>query len=210
MLRMHRLAARLPFTLVMLCGMALTGLLTNTYVETITHHWLNRTGFAPKDLWYWRLERLFTSALVTSGGKVFWEAVLFIALAVGIAEWQTGWRRAAATFWGVHLLTLVLISLTISLALHQLRAIGLEASEIARDVGPSAGYFACLGLVSARLKRPWHWVAGTLLAANFIVALLLPPAAGEDAAIKFSADLAHLVAFPLGWLSAFVGASTEA
>ena len=210
MMKIHHLAARLPFTLVMLCGMLLVALLTNTYFEAITHPWLNRTGFAPKDLWYWRLERLFTSALVTSGGRVFWEAMLFIALAVGIAEWQTGWRRTAATFWGVHLLTLVVISLIISLAVHQLRAIGLEASEIARDVGPSAGYFACLGLVSARLQRPWCWVAGVLLSVNFIVAILLPPGAGETAAVKFSADLAHLVAYPLGWLSACVGASMEA
>ena len=210
MMKIHRLAARLPFTLVMLCGMVLAALLTNTYFEAITHRWLNRTGFAPEDLWYWRLERLFTSALVTSGGRVFWEAMLFIALAVGIAEWQTGWRRTAATFWGVHLLTLVVISLIISLAVHQLRAIGLEASEIARDVGPSAGYFACLGLVSARLQHPWRWAAGALLSVNFVVALLLPPGPGETAAVKFSADLAHLIAYPFGWLSAFVGVSLEA
>jgi hypothetical protein len=210
MRRALRTAARLPFTLLMLSWLALAALFTNTYFEAITHHWLNRIGFAPRDLWYWRLERLFTSALVTSGGRVFWEAVLFIALVVGIAEWQTGWRRTAATFWGVHLITLVLTSLLISLAIHQLRRIGLEASEVARDVGPSAGYFACLGLISARLRPPLRQVAGLLLLLNFGAALLLPPGSGESPAVKFSADLAHLVAFPLGWLSAFIRVPTEA
>lgn len=192
---------RLPFTLAMLAGLAMAALLTNTHVEQITSEWLNRVGFAPNDLWYWRLERLFTSALVTMGGKVFWEALIFVAFAVGLAEWTTGWKRAAATFWGVHLLALILLSLILSLAAHQLRNIGLEASELERDVGSSAGYFACLGLVSARLKRPWSWISGGMLLTLFVIALFMPAAAGESAAIKFSADMAHWMAFLLGWLT---------
>src|SRR5512139_3857974 len=137
MLKVRRFVGRVPFTLAMLFSLLVTALLTNTYFDRITHHWLNRTGFAPDDLWYWRLERLFTSALVTSGGKVFWEAMFFIAFAVGLAEWMTGWRRTAGTFWGIHLLALILLSLIISLSLRQLRDFGIAASEVARDVGPS-------------------------------------------------------------------------
>jgi hypothetical protein len=194
----------LPFTLVMMAGLILFAVLTNTYFEQITRHWINRVGFAPRDFWYMRFERMFTSALVTSGGNVFWQALLLVGLLVGLAEWRTGTTRATITFWGVHLLTLVLLSLIVSLTLHQLRDFGLAASEFERDVGPSAGYFACLGLVSAQLKRPWNWVSGILLFAMFILALFLPPGAGEKAAMKFSADFAHLLAFPLGWLSSFL------
>jgi hypothetical protein len=100
---------------------------------------------------------------------------------------------------------LALTSLIISLAAHQLREFGLEAVETARDVGPSAGYFACLGLVSGSMKHPWKWISGGILLIIFIVALFLPAGAGDDAAIKFSADLAHLLAFPLGWLIAQIG-----
>jgi hypothetical protein len=198
---------RVPFTLVMLLSLLVAALLTNTYVEQITHHWLARAGFAPNDLWYMRFERLFTAAVVTAGGRIFWEAMLLTAFAVGLAEWGTGWRRTAATFWGVHLLTLVLLSLIISLAIHQLRAFGIEASEVARDVGPSAGYFACLGLVSARLKQPWNWISGAALFAGFILAFFRSPASGQAASVKFSADLAHLLAFPLGWLSSYLFSS---
>ncbi len=199
------LLQRFPFTLFTLAGLVITALVTNTTFQNITHHWLNRTGFAPNDLWYGNIERMFTSALVTSGGVVFWEALFFVAFAVGLAEWLTGWKRTAATFWGVHLLALVLLSLIISLGLHQLRDFGLEAAEVARDVGPSAGYFACLGLVSAQLKRPWNWVSGGLLFAMFVITLFMPAAAGENAQVKFSADLAHLLAFPLGWFSSLIG-----
>lgn len=203
------LLRRFPFTLVTSSSLVIVALLTNTYFENITHHWLNRTGFAPNDLWYWRIERMFSSALVTSGGIVFWQAFFFVIFAVGLAEWLTGWERAAITFWGVHLLVLVLISLIISLAVHQLRDFGLNAAETARDVGPSAGYFPCLGLVSARMKRPWQWVSGSIALMIFVIAFLLPPGVGENAAVKFSADLAHLLAFPLGWLSSFATTRTE-
>lgn len=201
----NALLRRLPFTLTMLAGLFVAALVTNTTFQAITHHWLNRLGFAPNDLWYGRLERMVTSAWVTSGGMVFWQAVFFVAFAVGLAEWLTGWKRTATTVWGIHFLTLILLSFILSLARDSLRSFGLEASELARDVGPSAGYFACLGLVSARLKHPWNWLSGGVLLLGFAVALFLPPDSGESAAVKFSADLAHMLAFPLGWLSAGLG-----
>jgi hypothetical protein len=193
-----------PFTLVMMASLVVAAVFTNTYFEQITRHWINRIGFAPRDFWYMRFERMFTSALVTAGGKVFWQALILVGIFVGLAEWFTGSKRAGITFWGIHVLTLVLLSLIISLALHQLRDFGLAASRIERDVGPSAGYFACLGLVSAQLKRPWNWVSGIVLFSMFAVALFLPAGAGENAEIKFSADFAHLLAFPLGWFSSLL------
>ena len=45
---------------------------TKTHADKLSTRWLNRIGFAPNDLWFWRWERLFTSALVTSGGQLFW------------------------------------------------------------------------------------------------------------------------------------------
>jgi len=202
---LHNFFHRIPFTLIMLSSLVIGALITNTYFEQITHHWLQRTGFSPNDLWYWRLERIVTSALVTAGGKVFWDALFFVAFAVGAAEWMTGWRRTATTFWGVHLLALVLLSLIVLPFPHLLRAFELEKTEAARDVGPSAGYFACLGLVSARIKHPWNLVSGAALFAMFVIALFLPASAGDSAQLKFSADLAHMLAFPLGWLSARIG-----
>jgi hypothetical protein len=192
---------RLRFTLVMLACLAVAGLLTNTYFAPITAYWTHRIGFAPKDLWYWRLERMITSAVVTSGGTVFWQAMFLVALFVGLSEWMCGWKCTAVAFWGVHLITLVLLSVIVLLGSFCFPDAGLNAVALARDVGPSAGYFACFGLLSSRLKSPWQWVSGAGMLLVFVVVLVLPPDAGESAALKLSADLAHLLAFPLGWLS---------
>lgn len=184
----------------MLICLIAAALFTNTFFERLSADWMEAIGFAPNDLWYWRLERMITSAVVTSGAQVFWEALICVALFVGMAERLCGWKRTAIVFWGVHLITLVLLSLIITLGAAAFPSAGLDAVTLARDVGPSAGYFACLGLVSSRLKPPWQWVSGGILLLVFVIAFLLPPDEAETAALNFSTNSAHLLAFPLGWL----------
>jgi hypothetical protein len=58
-------------------------------------------------------------------------------------------------------------------------------------------------LISANAQVFMLELAGSAaLFATFVVALFLPATAGESTGLKFSADLAHMLAFPLGWLSA--------
>jgi len=192
---------RLPFTLIMLTSLTFVGLMTNTHLQQISRWWVDRLGFAPRDLWFLHLERLFTSALVTQGAGVFWQALGMIALCVGLAEWLAGTRRTLATFWGVHLLTLITESALIKWVLQPLQWVA--ANPLPRDVGPSAGYFACLGLASVSLKNPWRWISGAVIWTVLIVAVFVAPRPGQDASLKLSADLAHVIAFPLGWVSAF-------
>jgi hypothetical protein len=206
MKKINEVIRRLRFTLIMLTGLVLAALLTNTVFQEITQHWLTQTGFSANDLWYWRLERLFTSAFVTSGKLVFWEALFLVAFFVGLAEWMSGWKQTAATFWGTHLFSLIFLSVVMMLSAHQFRNIGLAASELARDVGPSAGYFACLGLVGARIKHPWNWVSAGVVLLFFLISLFIPASTLQDASQKFSADLVHLIAFPTGWVSSFLSA----
>lgn len=191
---------RLPFTLAMLVLLGLTAILTNTQVATISAEWLDRLGFAPVDLFALNLGRLFTSALVTSGGRVFWETLGMVAFAVGLAEWLTGPRSAALTFWGVHLSTLVIESLVVVFPLHFLGMTLSSLVALSRDVGPSAGYFGALGLVSANLKHPWNLISGGLIFVGLQLALLRI-SGGNNLGMEVSADLAHLIAFPLGWYS---------
>jgi hypothetical protein len=195
---------RWPFTLVSLAGLTTGAWLTSSHAGALSIWWHRRLGFAPLDLWAGRWERLVTSALVTDGGQAFWRAAGMIALAVGAAEWLAGTRRAALTFWGVHLATLLTESLFIVLPLHQAGAAPGFALLVARDVGPSAGYLGCLGLACARFpNRRWGRLAGLLILAGLGMTLFQPPSEGQDAAVKLSADLAHLIAFPLGWLAAY-------
>jgi hypothetical protein len=192
---------RIPFTLAMLAGFVVIAVLTETHNASLSDAWLMRLGFAPNDLWFLRIERLFTSAMVTFGGRVFWESLVMILLAVGAAEWLTSTLRAALTFWSVHLVVLLASSLLIVLPLHLWGGAVGNALSLERDVGPSAGYFACLGLVSAFLPGRWRWISFALILVGLFIALFLPPKAGESEPVKLLADLAHLLAFPLGWLS---------
>jgi hypothetical protein len=73
-------------------------------------------------------------------------------------------------------------------------ALGIAAAS---DVGPSAGYFGALGLVSARLLRPWLWVSQAGIFLGTVVALLRLPKVGQR--------LAPAIAFPLGWISSGLG-----
>ncbi len=191
---------RLPFTLVLLLILSAVALWTNTHSGRLSPGLLRRFGYAPRDLWVWRWDMLITSALVTNGGRAFWGALLMVMLAVGTAEWRVGTWRTTSTFWGVHLLTLLLES---GGALLSDQAGWIETAVLrVRDVGPSAGYFACLGLALATLRRPWRWLAALLIYIVLIVVLFLPPSAGQSVVVKRFADAAHLIALPLGWLSA--------
>jgi hypothetical protein len=43
-----------------------------------------------------------------------------------------------------------------------------------------------------------------LILLSLVWTLFQPPRAGQDATVKLFADLAHLIAFPLGWFSSYV------
>jgi hypothetical protein len=141
---------------------------------------------------------------VTHGGPVFWQALGMMALGVGTAEWLTGSKRTALTFWGVHLVTLLTESWLIAPFLHLFIAIPADTLTIARDVGPSAGYFACLGLAIWQLPRRWRGWAAAALLTGLIATLVRPLRPNEDLSLKLFADIAHLIAFPLGFLSSWL------
>lgn len=123
-----------------------------------------------------------------------------MTFAVGLAEWLAGSIRTLFTFWGIHLVTLLAESWLIAWPLHQWGDTEARMLAYARDVGPSAGYFACLGLACALLHGKWRWSAG-IIWVGLLIALFLPASSIEEQAVKLSADLAHLIAFSLGWLS---------
>lgn len=204
-LRIIYIIQRLPFTLLTLAVLFLIAQFTNTHVGDLTRYWMNHMGFAPRDLLGLRLDRLFGSALVTGGKWVFWSAVVMIALATGFSEWVAGTRRAALTFWGVHLFTLIALSLFIAIPLRMLGITLGRAMTVARDVGPSAGYFASLGLAISYLRKPWTWYTGALIWGTLLMAFFIPTiGASQSAAVEFGANIAHAMAFPLGWIAGLI------
>jgi hypothetical protein len=189
---------RLPCTITLVLLLVFMALVTETHIKPLTLDWLNLLGFGAHDLWYLRLERLFTSAVVTQGGRGFWGALGMLAFSVGLAEWLAGTWKTLFTFIGVHLLTLVLEALLIGLAqpLNNEQALALFW---VRDVGPSAGYFGCLGLACASLPHPWRWLSAGVVMALLIGGLIVPISGNALDLTSLSANFAHLLAFPMGF-----------
>ena len=199
-----QLARRIPFTLFMLLILLVVAWYTNSYFQVLTRAWMSRLGFAPRDFWLFRWERLFLSAMVTSGGFTFWLALVMVAVTSGVAEWMTGSLRAVVAFWGVHLVTLVMEALIFSLPLRQLGFTLARGLFFSRDVGPSAGYMGSLGYIVAFLPKPWRWIVFSLILVYLVAAFFLPESGGLSPAINLSDDLAHFLAFPLGWVAAAI------
>ena len=198
--RIGQIIRRIPFTVCMVILLLLVAWWTQSYFQQLAREWVNQLGFAPRDFWFLRWERVILSAFVTSGGSIFWFALGIVAFTSGLIEWKTSSWKAALIFWGIHLATLVLESLLFLLPLHQLGFPQARALFFSRDVGPSAGYMGSLGFVVRYLPKPWRWVAFAGIFVFLIISIFLPARTGEAQAVKLAADLAHLIAFPLGWL----------
>jgi hypothetical protein len=197
--------SRLTFTLSTLAVLVVVELMINPHFGALSLEWINRLGYTPHDLTHLEWERFVTATLLVDGRSAFVDAVAMITLAVGAAEWLTGTPRAALTFWGGNLITLVVMSALLLALAHAIDPSHPEKLFVHRDVGPSAGYYGCLGLVVALLPRPWRWAAAAAILTWLAVALLTPPGADTVADVKLQADLAHFLVFPLGYLSARLG-----
>ena len=200
--RPGRLLRRLPFTSILLITIFAIAIGTGTLVTPIDPALRRIFGFAPIHLpgleWY----RLFTSALLTTGGSALYTSTATLAIAVGAAEWVHGTRRTLAVFWGVHLATLLLSSLVLALPLSSAGVVRGRLLAHASDVGPSAGYFGCLGFaVGARWPRARAALVSVLVA-FFLARLAWSFLRVPDHGRQISADLAHALAFPLGLLIA--------
>ena len=201
-------ARRVPFTLATVAALAAIAAATSSH-RRLPAAWLERVGFAPRDLEPRRLHRMVTSGLVTHGGAVLWRSLALTAFAVGTAERRHGTWRAAGTFWGVHFTTIALLG-SGARAAHRLAGDGTGlARRFPRDVGPSAGYLGCLGLVASRLPPTQRRWAGAAAGAGLLAITLLPPLSPEGAEAKTAADAAHWIALPLGWLSGRWGAKSR-
>lgn len=190
---------KFPTTLSLLAILSLTAILTNTHVQALPDFLLQQTGFAPLDLIKLDIKRMASSLFVTTDPAVFMLAFAMIAISAGLAEAKTSSLRTALTFFGVHSLSLIGVSL-IALPLHWLNIAEGTLIALSRDVGPSAGYFGVLGLALAYHKKPIETLISAALMLFLIGAFFTET--GHNRAMEYSADLAHLIAFPLGWLSA--------
>ncbi|EAQ78500.1 rhomboid family intramembrane serine protease [Blastopirellula marina] len=189
-------ASGIPFTLAVLATLIVAAIWTNTHRAEIAPSDLNHWGYAPRHLSALQWRRIFTSLFFTVGGWRFYVSLIATGLFLGSLESKLGSLRAASLFLGIHLLTLCCESLLIVPAMRYFQLSLGDVLHSTQDVGPSAGYYGCLGA----LLLLDHWPAAAIslvtlfLLLRVVVNLLLWGASGSS----LPADMAHVIAFSLG------------
>ncbi|MCA9178095.1 MAG: hypothetical protein KDB14_26710 [Planctomycetales bacterium] len=190
--------SRLPFTLAMLTALIGFGIYGETHVGPLHPNVHHVVGYSPRLLLDGEVHRLLTSLFFTAGGWKFYVSLLMFGGVVGWMEWFRGTYRTMLAFFGCHLLTL-LVMLGIILPLAATESLHGTLLYSVRDVGPSAGYYGCLGCItvgaSARGRLVPIGIVVLLLARLAHSGLLLP-----QQGLALAADVAHAIAFPLGMI----------
>jgi len=189
---------RLPFTLTMLTILVSAGIYGRSHIGLLDENLHRSAGYSMRLMIEGQLHRAFTSLFFTAGGWRFYSSIVMFASAVGYVEWTFGPLRAMATFFAVHLTTLAVMTLGVLVTSAISETHRGNLLWHVQDVGPSAGYYGCLGVAIVALAPPMRW---PLVTAIVVVLCLrttwsfihLP----EDGRV-LSADIAHLIAFPLG------------
>ncbi len=188
---------KVPFTALMLVVVAAAGVWSVSVLHPLSPALTERWGFAPADLqhpleWW----RIVASALVTTGRRAFFEALLALALVTGMTEWRAGTAWAAVGFWGGHVGSVLVESLLVALPMWWLGwPLGKELATVP-GVGASAAYVGSLGLLVALLPRRFSLpVAGVTILA--LLVRVLPPssAAADLRALSLTDGIVHLLAF---------------
>ncbi len=143
-------------------------------------------------------QRYLTSLWLTAGGWQFVASIAMLTLCVGMTERLCGSFAAMKLFLSCHVSVLTTMSVVIVLLASIDSSPSLLALANGHDVGPSAGYYGCLGAILVLLPslsgRPIFLCVFAVLLIRLIISVGHLP---EDAT-SVSADLAHLLALPLG------------
>lgn len=195
----------IPFTIILLIFIIGIGVRIKIHQNILAQHFVEKFGFSPKDLWNARLQQLFFSLFFTNNLRSFLQAVILIFVTVGLTELRGGTLNAILVFWGIHVATLIILSFFVIFPLYKLKIPWGKEIALVKDVGPSAGYFGCLGFMIQSFPVPWVWLLNCLIFFGLLFYSLMPPGREETPLIKQHADLAHIIAFILGILTGLFG-----
>ena len=195
-----RAVLRCPFTLGMLASLVVAGIYGKTHVGLLDSQVRHHAGYSVRLLVEGELHRGFTSLFFTAGGWHFYSSLMMLAVAVGWVESSYGTVRAATAFVGIHLATLLLMSVGVASLYAMIETHRGSLLWEVKDVGPSAGYYGCLGLAIAGMSPGLR-----LSVIGAIMVVLMSRLAWSSFHLPenghvMSADIAHLIAFPFGLL----------
>ena len=190
----------LPFTTVLLLTILAASFLAHNMHGELDQEVATQVGHAPRHWWAGELLRLITSIPFTSDRMHLAVALVMTALCVGSCERWRGTFATIGIFLASHGLTLGVLAaaLYVGHALaptHSSRQL-LDIS----DVGPSAGYYGCLGASLLASKRRSLLLSSCAVIGYLAVRVVLAWTSPAFQPHIFQTDLAHLIAFGIGGL----------
>lgn len=189
------------FTAFLLLTTTLFALGTDSASTQLDPSWRRWLGFSPLNLVDLAWQQTLTSLVVTAGEWNFLQSALMMTIAVGCCEFVYGTWTAIRLFFASHLIVVVGMSLLIILPAHFAGADWGTALATQHDVGPSAGYYGCLGVVLGSLNARWRNPTVVALLIILVGRLAISFSHLPNHASVVSADLSHLAALPLGLLA---------
>ena len=193
------------FTILSLVALAAFAIASDSYWNPLSDEWRQWLGFAPKNLLDFQWQRLFTSLILTAGEWKFIASFVMFGFCVGSVERVYGTWRTLRLFLTSHLTVLLTLSAVILVAALAFQSDWATRLATTRDIGPSAGYYGCLGAVLTRWPSRISLPSFALIGAILVVRLSVSASQMPDDPSVFSADAAHLLALPLGVMLAVGG-----
>lgn len=170
--------------------------------------WRDWLGFAPTNLLDFKWQRFLTSSLLTAGGWKFMASILMLTLCAGMTERLYGTFATMKLFLTCHLTVLAALSVALLLVATFNSSPSILALTNAHDVGPSAGYYGCLGAILMWLPLISRRSVFLCVLSILLIRLIISVGHLPEGATVVSADVAHLLALPLGasltWLGYIV------
>ncbi len=189
---------RLPFAILMVVFLVAFGVTTESHAGPLAAAFRRAFGSSLQTTIDGDFVRLFTSLFLTAGGWRFFASALMLGLGVGWAERLAGTIRAITVFLSVHIITLMIIYFGLILPSAASHFANAEWLVDARDVGPSAGYYGCLGSELGRLNSKWRWTIVAVISLVLLARLIISSGAIHEHPHQVIGDVAHVIAFPLG------------
>ena len=197
--------ARYRFTLAAVIGLTVFAVLSDSYWQVLTSQWCNWLGFSATNLLDLQWYRLLSSLPLTAGGWKFPASLLMLGACVGIAEHRYGTVATIKLFLTSHVTVLLVLSVALLVLERGVDSPSVLALVKGRDIGPSAGYYGCLGAILMLLAGFPRGTSFVFVLSILLVRLMVSVSDLPDAANVVSADAAHLFALPLGGLLAWCG-----
>ena len=188
----------LPVTLSLTVLILVTGVVQGTWYDSLSGEIRALFGYSPQHITDGAWQRIVSSFPLTGDPGHLGAALAMTMFCVGWLELQRGWEVALAVFFASHILSAMFEGVILSQVLFWSGIPQIPWHLALHEVGPSAGYYGCLGTCIFLLPKTVRGWSVLVIFGWLTVRLLIGMSYSTLEGTHIRSDLAHLVAFGFG------------